>query len=195
MKCDEVQPLCGTYLDSELDTRTSLEIQQHLKACPACARLFAEEEKLEGRLKAGLNRGARTAALWERIERSVAAAASAPARPGPSPRLPQRAGWSVLLQVLGEQLLVGWGRARWAWAGLGMAWVVILALNFAAREPEAALAAGKQLPPAAEVRFAVKQKQLMMADLVPLAEPAPADKVKTVPPSPRSDRRTETLNT
>jgi len=75
-----------------------------------------------------------------------------------------------------------------------MAWAVILTLNFAAREPEAALAAGKQLPPAAEVRFAVKQKQLMMADLVPLAESAPADKAKTVPTSPRSDRRTEALN-
>ena len=195
MKCDEVQPLCGAYLDSELDTRTSLEIQQHLKACPACARLFAEEEKLEARLKAGLDRGARTAALWERLERSVAAAASAPARPGPSPRLSPPAGWSVLLQALGEQLPTGWGRARWAWAGLGMAWVVILALNFAAREPEAALAAGKQLPPAAEVRFAGKQKQLMMADVAAPAEPAPGDKPKPLLPSPRSDRRTETLNT
>ena len=76
-----------------------------------------------------------------------------------------------------------------------MAWVVILALNFAAREPEAALAAGKQLPPVAEVRFAGKQKQLMMADLAAPAEPAPGDKPKPLLPSPRSDRRTETLNT
>ena len=75
MKCDELQPLQGPYLDSELDARTSLEIEQHLKACPNCARLFAEEQKLAARLKAGLNRGQRTAALWDEIERSVAAAA------------------------------------------------------------------------------------------------------------------------
>jgi len=75
MKCDQVQTLHGPYLDSELDAKTSLEIQQHLAACPACARLFAEEEKLEALITAGLNRGPRTAALWERIESKVAAAA------------------------------------------------------------------------------------------------------------------------
>jgi len=42
MKCDEVQTLHGPYLDSELDAKNSLEIQQHLKTCPGCARLFAE---------------------------------------------------------------------------------------------------------------------------------------------------------
>ena len=57
MKCDEVQTLHGPYLDSELDARTSLEIELHLKACPHCARLFAEEERLEARIKAGLNQG------------------------------------------------------------------------------------------------------------------------------------------
>ena len=46
MKCDEAQTLHGPYLDSELDAKTSLEIQQHLKMCPACARLFAEADSL-----------------------------------------------------------------------------------------------------------------------------------------------------
>ena len=74
-------------------------------------------------------------------------------------------------------------------------WGVILTLNFAAREPVAPLVAGERLPPASEVRFALKQKQLLMADLAALAEPAPAEKAKVAPPSPRSDRRNETLNT
>jgi anti-sigma factor RsiW len=191
MKCDELQPLQGPYLDSELDARTSLEIEQHLKACPNCARLFAEEQKLAARLKAGLNRGQRTAALWDEIERSVAAAA----QPRQSPSEARSAGGQGILAVLGAQLEAGWQRSRWAWAGLGAAWVAILALSFAAREPGAPLVAGTQLPPAAEVRFAVQQKQLLMADLAGLSEPAPADKVKTVPPGPRSEQRKGTLNT
>ena len=191
MKCDEVQTMHDPYLDSELDARTSLEIELHLKACPNCARLFAEEERLEARIKAGLNQGQRTAALWEQIERSVAAAAPSAARPRVSPSSLRPATW----QVLWSALQAGWQRSPQAWAGLSAAWVVILALNFAAREPDAPFAARQDLPSASEMRFALKQKQLLMADLAALAEPAPADKVKVAPPSPRSDRRNETLNT
>jgi len=43
MNCHEIQSLTGPYLDSELDAKTSLGIQQHLAACPACARRFAAE--------------------------------------------------------------------------------------------------------------------------------------------------------
>ena len=135
MKCDEVQTLHGPYLDSELDAKNSLEIQQHLKTCPGCARLFADAEKRDAQMMAGLSRGPRTAAVW----------------------------------------------------------VVILALNLAARELNAPLAAGQGVPSASELRFAVKQKQLLMADLAFTFEPAPADKRKAAPPSPRSDRRNETL--
>ena len=153
-------------MDSELDARTSLEIEQHLKACPDCARLFAEEQKLEARLKAGLNRGARTAALWEQIERSVVAAApSACPLAAFDPASRSLPGGTALLAALGEQLQAGWRRSPWAWAGLAAAWVVILALNFAAREPDAPLVAGQRVPSASEMRFALKQKQLLMAEL------------------------------
>jgi hypothetical protein len=73
-------------------------------------------------------------------------------------------------------------------------WVGIVGLNFAAREPDAPLMAGQQAPSASEMRFALKQKQLLMADLAATSEPAPAEKPKAAPPSPRSDRRNETLN-
>ncbi len=191
MKCDELQPLRGPYLDSELDARTSLEIEQHLKSCPNCAGVLAEEQKLEARLKAGLNQEQRTAALWDRIERSVAAAS----RPEPSPSEVRLAGRQSVLAVLAAQLQTGWQRSRWAWVGLGAAWVVIVVLNLAARETDAPLVAGKALPPAAEVRYAVRQKQLLMADLAALSEPTQANPVKSPPPSPRSERRKETLNT
>jgi hypothetical protein len=71
---------------------------------------------------------------------------------------------------------------------------VILALNFAGREPNPPLMAEQAAPSASEMRFAVKQKQLLMAELAMTSEPAPADKPKAALPSPRSDRRNETFN-
>ena len=193
MKCDQVQTLHGPYLDSELDAKTSLDIEQHLKACPACARLFAEAQKLEARMAASLNRGLRTAALWEQIERKVAVASST-SRLRPPAHVSQPFGWEGVLGTLGAQLRAGWRVSRWAWTGLAAVWAVILALNFTAREGNAPLVAGQAVPSASEMRFAFKQKQLLMAELVVTSEPAPADKPKAAPPSPRSDRRIETLN-
>jgi anti-sigma factor RsiW len=189
MKCDEAQTLHGPYLDSELDTKTSLEIAQHLESCPECARLLAEEEKLEARIMAGLNRGPRTTALWDKIERKVADAASSASRPRPPARVSQG-----VLGTLGAQLRAGWQRSRWAWAGLAAVWVGILALNLAAREPDAPLMAGQEAPSASEMRFALKQKQLLMVELAITSEPVPAAKPKAAPPSPHSERRMETLN-
>jgi anti-sigma factor RsiW len=193
MKCDEVQALHGPYLDSELDARTSLEIEQHLKACPECARLFAEEEKLEARIKARLKQGQRTPALWAQIERGVAAAASSATRPRSLERISRPVGWAAVLGILAAQLRTGWQTARWAWAGLAAVWAVILVLNSAAREPNPPLVAGQDLPSASEMRLALKQKDLLIAELALCSEPAA--KPKPAPPSPRSDRRRATFNT
>ena len=193
MKCDEFQTLYGPYLDSELDARTSLEIEQHLKACAECARLFAEEEKLEARIKAGLKQGARTPALWAQIERGVAAAASSATRPRSLERISRPVGWAAVLGILAAQLRTGWQTARWAWAGLAATWVAILVLNSAAREPNSPLVAGQDLPSASEMLVALKQKDLLMAELAFSSEPAA--KPKPAPPSPRSDRRRATFNT
>ncbi len=195
MKCDEVQTLHGPYLDSELDARTTLEIEEHLKSCPECARRLAAEDKLEARIRAGLNRGQRTAHLWEQIERSVAGAAPATARPLASAHVSQPAGWQAVLAAVIGQLQAGWHRSRWAWSGLAVAWAVIVALNFTAREPDTTLVAAQRAPSVSEMRLAWKQKQLLMADLAGVSKPAPADKAKTPPPGPRSERPKETWNT
>jgi anti-sigma factor RsiW len=193
MKCDQVQTLHGPYLDSELDARTSLEIQQHLATCPACAHLFAEQEKLEARITAGLNRGPRTVALWEQIEREVVVASSAP-------RLRSRAhdsdpvGCQGVLEILSARLRSGWQASRWAWGGLAAVWMVILALNFAGRESDTTLVTRREVPSASEMRLALKQRQLLMADLALASEPVPATHPRSIPPSPRSERRDETLN-
>jgi anti-sigma factor RsiW len=178
-----------------LDAKTTLEIQQHLAACPACAHVFAEAERLEARMMAGLDRGLRTAALWGRIESSVVAVASSAARPRPPARVSQPVGWPAVFGALGTQLRAGWQASRWAWTGLAAVWVVILTLNLVAREPDTQLVAGQKVPSASEMRFALKQKQLLMAELAVTSEPASADKSNATPPRPRSDRRIETLNT
>jgi len=193
MKCNEVQTMQGPYLDSELDAKTTLEIEQHLAGCPPCTRLFAEEQKLEARIAAGLNRGSRTAGLWAQIEREVAAAASV-SRPRPPALVPQQVGWPAVLGALGAQIRAGWRTSQWAWTGLAAVWAVIIVLNLAAHEPDALLVAGQEVPSASEMRLALEQKYLLMSELALTSEPAPADKPKPVRPSPHSERRNETLN-
>ena len=188
MTCEEVRLLQSPYLDSELDAKTTAEIQQHLKSCPGCACLFAEEQKREAQVKAGLNQGTRTRALWEQIERSLAGS-RAPVR------VPQRAPWQALLSAIREQLEGALRRAPAAWAGLALAWGVILVLDLTAREPNARLVTAQGVPSASEMRFAWKQKQLLMAELAFAPESVPAEKAEPAPPSPQSSRQRETLNT
>jgi anti-sigma factor RsiW len=195
MKCEEVQSLHGPYLDSELDAKNSLEIEQHLKACPVCARLFAEAQKLDARLMAGLNQGSRTAQLWEQVERSVIVAGAAASGLRPQAVASEAAGWAAVLGALRDRVRAGWQTSRWAWTGLAAVWVVILGLNSAAPEPVPPSVAGQGAPPVSEVRFALKQKYLLMAGLAFTPEAAETEKPKTAPPSPRSDRRKATFNT
>jgi hypothetical protein len=67
-------------------------------------------------------------------------------------------------------------------------------LHLAAREPDAPLVAGQEVPSASEIRQALEQKYLLMAELALTSDPAPAEKPKPVRPSPHSERRNETLN-
>ena len=194
MRCDEIQAMRGPYLDSELEATTSLEIEQHLKSCPECARLFAEEQTVEGGIKAALNQGHRTAAVWDQIERSVVAAAKPAAYSRHSPDLLESAGWHSMFLALGEHLRAGWCRSPRAWTALAAMWGVIAVVNFTARDPASPQMANRAMPSDAEIRSAWQQKQQMIAELAMTSEPAPAPKPKAAPPGPRSDRRNETLN-
>lgn len=68
MKCNEIRNLVLAYLDSELDAKTSQEIQLHLQSCAECAELFAREEKFNERMFGVLRAGQPTSAIWEQIE-------------------------------------------------------------------------------------------------------------------------------
>lgn len=191
MKCDEIQALQGAYLDSELDARTSLEIAQHLKSCPECARLFAEEQKFELWVGSSLKQGSRSAGLWERTEEVVrAAAAASRAEPVFSPQARSEAGLPlgrVLRQALDR--LTGGGRG--AWTALAAIWIFILILNLASRENASFSIARQPAPSPSEMRFALKQKQLLMTELAVAAE-TPA-KTKTASPGPHTQKRVNTL--
>ncbi len=194
MKCDEVQRLRDVYLDSELEAGPTLEIQRHLETCANCARRFAEEDRFEAALKASLSQGPRTARLWEGIERSVAGADthSAPSR---SERpVESMVSVTTLWEAVLTRLLAGWRRSPRIWTALAGTWVVILALNLTAREPGRPVTAQLKVPSPAEIRLALKQRQMLMSELAVGPEPAPAEKPKPTPPGPRSARANETVN-
>jgi len=46
MICSDMSESIHAYLDGELDLSRSLEIEHHLKDCPACSRVYAEQKSL-----------------------------------------------------------------------------------------------------------------------------------------------------
>ena len=72
MRCHEARNLIAPYLDSELDAKTTLEIEQHLEACSDCARVFEAEASVDERIFKTFRQGQRTTPLWEKIESQIA---------------------------------------------------------------------------------------------------------------------------
>ena len=54
MKCVEVVQFVGPYLDSELDTTTTFQIQAHLAKCPSCHARYEQEHDLERKISNSL---------------------------------------------------------------------------------------------------------------------------------------------
>jgi hypothetical protein len=98
-----------------------------------------------------------------------------------------------VFSTLGDQLRPGLRPAAKAWAGLAAVWALILTMNFTARETDAPLPGANQ-PSASEMRFALRQKRLLLAELSATPKPDVADKAKATRPGRRSDRRNELLN-
>lgn len=68
MTCQETRALLMTYLDSELDARSTAEVGEHLAACEACNARFAAEEKLERRTRDALSQESMPEAAWGRLQ-------------------------------------------------------------------------------------------------------------------------------
>jgi anti-sigma factor RsiW len=71
MRCAEARKLVWLYLDSELDSKDSFEVEQHLESCAECAGLFEAEKKSCERVSRFLRGSHPTRALWEKIESQV----------------------------------------------------------------------------------------------------------------------------
>ena len=184
MKCTDLPPLQGAYLDSELDAKTTLEIQQHLAACPDCARVVAAETKLATQIDSRLKDGSRTAALWAQIEQQVAAAHKV----NSEPRLGAEA---VLRPAWWRELL--WPNPQ-AWAGLAALWVVMLAISLFANEPATVAEAQKVTPPSPQLRQMLREQKQMLAELGGVAEQLGAERPGRVAPQPRSQKREQLIN-
>lgn len=53
MDCQEAQKLLHAYVDGELDLVTSLEVERHLRECPACAAAQARLQAVRAALRGG----------------------------------------------------------------------------------------------------------------------------------------------
>ncbi len=71
MDCSKVQTLLHPYMDGELDLATSLEVEEHLRSCPACALSHENYRALRAGLRDGTLYFSVPDALQSRIQSSV----------------------------------------------------------------------------------------------------------------------------
>ena len=94
MRCHETRALGSAYRDSELDAKTSFEIEQHLGQCRACARHFEAERRVDERIDSALRPHSRDEILWSGIEARLTR--------DPEESTPARRGWkSTALAIAG----------------------------------------------------------------------------------------------
>jgi anti-sigma factor RsiW len=71
LNCRETQTLIHGYVDGELDLMKSLEIEQHLRECPACAQVHASLQSIRTAIKASALHFQAPPDLARRIQSSV----------------------------------------------------------------------------------------------------------------------------
>lgn len=76
-----------------------------------------------------------------------------------------------------------------AWAGLATIWIVILAVNFATREPMTEVAQTE--PPSRDFILAMKEQRRLYLELVGTSPNEIAEPPKAIAPRPRSERKEE----
>jgi anti-sigma factor RsiW len=141
MNCKEALNLVHGYIDGELDLVKSLEIEQHLDACPACKVQYDQARELGSGIRAHAHYYAAPPALRTRI------AANLPREPVSRARM---WGWGGM----GAREAVS-GARMWGWGGMGAALalstVLGLGLGLAFLQPGADERLGREVV-AAHVR-------------------------------------------
>jgi hypothetical protein len=111
----------------------------------------------------------------------VLSSARAAAMPRPSSRTAPASIRAVLSALL-------WPHPK-AWAGLAAAWLLIFALDFAAREPAQPEIARRAPPVSPQLRELLRQQEQLLAELAGPAETIKAAPAKPAAAPPRSERR------
>ena len=80
---------------------------------------------------------------------------------------------------------------RRIWTGLAAVWVLIFVFNLSQRDPSELMA--RKSSPTPEMILAFQQEEMLLNKLLGPNEPSAAEKPKTFPPRPSSERRIETM--
>jgi anti-sigma factor RsiW len=107
VNCNDAQMLIPGYLDGELDLVSSLKIEEHLRTCTTCMRLYANQQVLRAALRTDKLYFQAPAGLQRRIQVSLRQASKTNAAPW---RLPWR--WFGVAAALACAVLLVWGLAR-----------------------------------------------------------------------------------
>jgi len=94
MRCEEVRQFISAYLDSELDTKNNLQVEEHLEQCSQCRSVYEAQYKLEHNIRQHLTSDKSTQEAWQRALHKLKT------RPSPRLRILQAAGLTVILLVL-----------------------------------------------------------------------------------------------
>lgn len=125
MNCGEAKDLIQLYLDDELDTRSTLGVQQHLEGCPSCAGAFEtllQQDQL-------LQRAARAETIDSSRVRAGILAALQQQQPLPTPSTAFSASPGIWQGA--SQALLRWWRVP-AWPRLAAAVALVLVITLAA---------------------------------------------------------------
>lgn len=108
MDCRQAETLIGAYLDEELDLRSALEIEEHVKGCANCARALASHRAL----REALSQSRLSYPVPAALRRRILAATAAPARS----RWPEWLAWrpmTLTASLAAIALLASSGALRW----------------------------------------------------------------------------------
>lgn len=83
MTCGDKTLLLHAYVDGELDLVRSLEVEEHLKTCPACADELSDHQTLRSSLRSGDIYYRAPQELKARIRAAVVGESAAPVKNGP----------------------------------------------------------------------------------------------------------------
>lgn len=110
-----------------------------------------------------------------------------------SSRHPSPGNWHRFLSTIIQQLATLSRPQRAAWASLATVWVVIMALNFSARDNSPTMAARNVAPPSPEAIAAWRHQRRELASLTEPNQSRELEAPKPRQPQPRSSRRDETF--